>query len=101
MARARSASGRAAAKLPRPRSTPARVFRALPTSGWSGPYAVSAMARARSSRGRLVVSRQEAVEFVRQRTSFSDLLLAAPEFPQVDSEVVHRLLQRIAIPLGV
>jgi hypothetical protein len=43
----------------------------------------------------VVVSRQEAVEFVR------DLLLAAPEIPQVDSEVVHRLLQRISIPLGV
>ena len=43
----------------------------------------------------VVVSRQEAVEFVR------DLLLAAPEIAQVDSEVVHRLLQRISIPLGI
>ena len=52
MARARSASGRAAARSPRSRRIAARVCSAAPTAGCSGPYAVSVMARARSASGR-------------------------------------------------
>ncbi len=52
MARARSASGRAAAGSPRSGRIEARLFRSTPTLGWSGPWAASAMARARSASGR-------------------------------------------------
>ena len=52
MARARSASGRAAATSPSSRRIRARVFRWVATVGWSGPYAVSVMARVRSASGR-------------------------------------------------